>query len=228
MISIYRYTSPHVGITIAVSITLVDNSILILIKLTDFCPGGLPDKVLHFLQNSFGPEKVIRQDSTSADRTRLLRHKGFGSRDFDSRRTILGDVKVSSGSWEEDDRVVRPKRSQRDISPSPITHERTRMAVPSGFIALSPPVPETPPVQLHSGKGRSSGTGLPHLVQLFDELTRSGDYFDVRISTWDMGTTVKIAFSGEVSAVKVDVEIDELNASIMSTLTCGKNLNIRV
>ncbi len=193
---------------------------MILIKIADFCAGGLPDKVLHFLQYSFGSEKVVRQESSSSDRQRMLRHKAYGSRSTDPRRNTLEEFRYSSGSWEEDDRIGRLKRSQRDISPSPISQERTRVIAPAGLRAAAQAA--LPPEPLHSGKGRSSGTGLPHLVQLFDELTRTGDYFDVRITTCDMGTTVKVAFSGDVSAVKVDLDIDELNASIKASLSCGK------
>ena len=55
---------------------------------------------------------------------------------------------------------------------------------------------------LASGKGRSSGTGLPHLIELYQLLTRHGEDFDFSLSTNNNGTTASIKFIGYVSTIE--------------------------
>jgi hypothetical protein len=49
------------------------------------------------------------------------------------------------------------------------------------------------------GKGRSTGTGLPHILELYDTLTHSGDDFTMSVHTGQGGTTFRIAFMSVIT-----------------------------
>jgi hypothetical protein len=50
-------------------------------------------------------------------------------------------------------------------------------------------------------KGRSSRTGLPHIVELYHQLTASGgDDFDMNVTTRDTGTSFRMRFEMNLMA----------------------------
>ena len=53
-----------------------------------------------------------------------------------------------------------------------------------------------------SGKGRSSGTGLPHIIELYQQLTQHGEDFDFSLSTSNDGSTISMMFLGYVNTIE--------------------------
>jgi hypothetical protein len=153
----------------------------------DYCPEGLPQKVFSFMRNTFGAEKC--RDYRFSDKG------AFGSFRSTSMDSIAEDVILDSVV----DTEFLESARKRSTDWTPIRSPMNSSVLPPMSAARedqSNDFDASSTVVLPSGKGRSSGTGLPHLMELFDVLTKNGNDFNVHVATYWGGTSIKITFSG--------------------------------
>jgi hypothetical protein len=218
---LFRYTHPDEGIEVRIAIFKIENKVRFHIYVTDYCPEGFPDKALNFLRNRIVGLKIsdcrVERRHTGVSEFSSLNSAASNSAVSETRRGSAA-VELQAGSsrgslgpsstrapppakipegaaaGSKADRLAPTEDQPADLTPSPSSTRSKRTDPVDGPLGV--------------GKGRSSGTGLPHLLELYNRLSSSGDDFNFSLRLNSAGTTMKLSFEGPLNTPAKLMESD--------------------
>jgi hypothetical protein len=190
------------------------------IDVTDYCPSGFPETAVNYLRNQiFGLKVSDCRNKLDEDSSVSFQNSGKSSEGRDvmgvsTKRLRSTSVDSVAGGFASATlpivTVESTKIDDNDQLPTPPAKRRKVVDVSEQPLGI--------------GKGRSSGTGLPHLLELYNRLSSSGEDFNFALRLNSDGTTMKLYFEGFLNAPATVMESDaKLNEDICNMR--GKRVN---